>query len=1818
MADGNDKKTNVQIEITPYIDEKKVDKEIQEKIDKKLKDYSKNGYIKLPVEVENFKYKKQTTTKSGLTRGVDYSKLQKAQDELISNWNKLSKQGFSSREEDVLNVLKSFRNYQRTARDQYKDSRTGENDDMQVLKIRNTIGKQISNYFTRVMGNVPIGDDKKGMFTGAKNDQLFEKYAKQAIIKYKAAQGAGVDLSKDKLTEEDKKAIIKYEKEAIAKKLVEERKYEQDHKEEIIKAEKKAIEKIEKERLKNAKNAVQLPKSDTPVEEVKLTATKVENLSAPTDYQQTKEDKQADKRFIKGLERGAPARRFNTPHNEINMGVRGQVWDPTYLTEDFMRKMERGGTYVDTNSLLRQTMAALPEEIKKAVESLVVRIDKDEAMKKFNQFDSSEKKQFAKLAGQIGMSKLLLVNVAKVQNALMAGKEGVTPEDLKNAIAVATADAVEHGKSEIAAENYKKAVISIGNMLMARYDNTKDSVGGTKGEGLRGVGKNYEEVASTLKDVFKEFENTANDLFKRAIKEFPDYYSNTSSKKETKQRKPTVFEQTFNAKLSELTALMDSSGKTLGDLFNYTLTGNAIEEISDAKQIKASRTAIDVAKFNEEAGLDSEAAATTLLGQQNTANRLNGEIKDLLYEIFSMISEAIAPTSKKGGKGGGGNKPPITGPLGTSAEGGGPGGYQSILLQITRSLNNIDVNVGNILQKLINPEARIPTNALTTVPGEGVKTHEPPKDAIRDRTDHNKFANEKRNREYVKEQIRAEVHGSIEKYLAEKHKKEEQRQLEQEALERASGRISSEVDMSKVVTSEPSFFGKLKDDIKRSLSPKSEAERIMNMNRLKQMRLRAQRMEIFGENQGRNLTDTGDKARIKRYRKLWNRSGAENPELFQNVKLTQGFNRDRTVDTTEILKGLNKVLSGSEMFKAQTGGTLKNLVGSMFGYIGMDSLEKSRAQAEGLNQVMANVRKEVIDLVQGIQAKEMTLKGMEDMGKARFDDKGNLIKEKSSAMAEKTFLDLEEQKMVLKSALAEVGMIDQVVSKTGGKIKKIIKNIGFVMPELMSNNTILQNINAGLDKNGKALKFQKRTAEILNYSFQLMSRHIGQMVKNWMLQLNPLTQIKKLFSDFSSYDPKWQRTMNVIKYNLRDIVKPFVEWIAQKLVNVIGFLDIISMKMQEAFGRKPISLFDQENAKKVKETYEDMYDISASFDELHDVGSSASENNPDNLLGAIYNPQLSQNWKDLADKIGTLFADVIKGDLGFGDAMKQILGIAWQGIKTLWNEIIWPVMKSGVGELLAWILGAFVAWQGLKLIGKLLWNAVTGHFTASAGTSLLKNLFTDANGIVGIGRNLGTLLAGGILAVVGTMALSDAINDSWNQGSKDAVTGEKMNLTDKQTGMDALQGALGGAGAVLGGGMIAAALGASVALGPLVAVAAGVAALAAVVVVGAEAWAYHSKQNKIANNEMLEAEDYAEQAAAANEKLAEVNQMVANATNLQNTQQEKLNQLEEEYGISLEYVNEKVALAGGNTDILTQKEKALYDQGILTQESIANYNRLLEIQLELQNQALWAKEQEAIALDMEAGNYELAALRIEQAELQGVITTEEATKKRIQLYKETGESERSNLLQNLTPEQRRLMLEYTNATDDELGELARIWNESSENTRNALLDGVGPETQAEFERRMDDIDRIVEEHQGFWQGVGDTIKEIFTFGQADTWTYNGEVKYYKEGYDTKHTVASMAVGTNYVPSDGLVYLHQGEAVIPKKYNNPYQPGTLSSEERAYMQQMISTMKSLDGTMKQGISVNGQFVQRGSDLVAVVNKTNSQTGANLISNAAYAR
>ena len=1947
-----DKKTKVVYELEPEINEEKVEKEMS-KVDKIAKKHIKeiaNGYIKLADEVANYKYPKQTVSKSGITRGTDYSKLQKAQDDLISNWKKLSKQGFSSRDEDVLDVLRSFRQYQNTAKSHYSDRPYGaENEDHQLSRIRTTIGKQITKYFTRVMGNVPIDGDKRGMFTGTKSNELFERYAKEALQKFKAAQAAGVDLSKDEpLTAEDKAAILKYEKEllkdAMAKKVMAEREYEKKHYKQIKKAEEKALEKIAKQRAEDAKNAIQLPKGKTP--DVVLTSTEVEDLSKPREDTRTAEEKQADKRddrrTIRGFESGATARKFNTPGNEINLGYRQQAWNPAYLTKDLLQKMERGGTYVDTNSLLRQTAQYLPQAIKHAMETLVVKIDKDETSRVFNEFDASEKKEWSKQANEIGMSRLLLMNVAKVQGALMAGRKDTTADTLKDAITVALADAIQHGKSEIAAENYNKAITSITNMLMNRYSNMKDRIGSnvrrSNGEGEPddpeiGVGRNYEEVKATLQEVFKEFQETSEQLLKVAVKQYPEFYGGKATKA-TKEKKLTVFDQAFNQKLSELSNVMTNSGKTLSSLFNYSLTENASERMADTKELKAARQSIDIAKADAEDGLNSEANTSTLFSHQMSTNRLSGEIKDLLYDIFSMISSAISVKPSKGGKGNNIN-PPNIGTTGGPGEQGGPGSYQSILLQITKSLNNIDVNVGNILQSIIRETGYIPNNLPALVEGQGVKDIPIEKDPIVDKTRHDRLHNEKLKREMEVdyEQRAKEIEAE------EKAKKKEQRKLNREAKKRASGGITSKVEQSKVEASTPGLFGKIQDGIRKSLKPMTEAERIMNANAAEQMKMRAQRLEMFGENNGRTLSDTGDKAKVKRTKQLFGwqyKSDDKNKELFQDVRLTKGFNAERTVDTTKILSTLSKVLSGPEMFKAQTGGAWRNLIGSMTGYIGMPSLEKSRAEAEGLNQIMANVRKEVLDLVQSIQAKEMTLKGMQDMGTAKFDKQGRISADSSSA-AQKTFLDLEEQKGVLKAALAEVTMIDQVVGTTGGKVHKIIKQLGFVMPELMQNNTILQNINAGLDKNGKALKFQKRTAEVLNYSFQLMSRHIGQMVKNWMMQLNPLTQIKKAFSDFASYDVKWQRTMNVIKYNIRRIIRPFMEWLAQQFVNLIGLANALIKGIGKAFGQN-WDLFDKDaaNTEKMREDFEAMRDVSAGFDELHDIGSDATTD----FSGDIYTPQWTSIYETIENfgkKVGDIFKtikDIVSG-MNFWDwlilagaalggflALKWLLGLFGKGKNPLQSVADgFKTLEKAVGwALLIWAFTEFTKalTDFVECMKSADWDDIAKSLIMLGGAFAL--LFAGIAGVQGITKLLGTTSGElfGLSALVGVFALFvkaiipfiECIRDLGDEkveviaaslmtlaaafialiGGVAGVEGiTKLIALDWQSllGLSAVVGALDLFVAAivpfletvgqLGdekwsaiGGMVTGLVGAFVAL------ASGVALVSKFftamdwkaigqlyVVAGAFEvfmFALIPFVNAIKGVPFETLAGGAILIAGAFIALGAAIAIMAPALTM-------LNWSSLAMGVIL------MAAMAGIIWVLAEFTKSL--QGLTSEQLTAGlgllagaittislaigilaavFTALVTTGIGAAAIALLALVLGVVALVIvaiadlvraigEAG----AGIKLICEGIAGVVT---AIGEQLSNYVKTVGEAIAGIIEAIANGIKTVLEPIMDFMDSVMGkvvDLAKTIAQEIGETVRTVIETVGEVVLGIVDAIVNAIPNLLDSIIDFINELGPAINNFVDgFIQAVTKMVNFAVSAFEYilniGVDVINGLISAAntvpgvnigyasrvsiprfvpayeVGTNYVPNDGLAYLHKGEAVIPKKYNQPYQQATLSAEEKAYMSQMIKTMKSLDGTMQQGINVKGQFVQRGSDLVAVVNKTKSQSGADLLSNVAYAR
>lgn len=1037
---------------------------------------------------------------------------------------------------------------------------------------------------------------------------------------------------------------------------------------------------------------------------------------------------------------------------------------------------------------------------------------------------------------------------------------------------------------------------------------------------------------------------------------------------------------------------------------------------------------------------------------------------------------------------------------------------------------------------------------------------------------------------------------------------------------------------------------------------------IVNASSEEQDRMAAERVKIWGMNNGRNPNDTGDIAGMRRILELYrtNKASIEsNPELMQKIKLTEGIE----VDTTEITKALNKALSGKQMRNAQMGGSIpRQILGSFTGFIGMPSLEKSKAQADGLNQILGNINKALNSVLANIQMHETTLAGMEKTGEVEFDDQGYMTKGSSSAR--KTLADLEESKYVLETIRADLLANEQIIKRTGNDYGQMTKQLSFTSPVLRDNNAILRNINAGLDKGGKALKFQTRMGEILNYTFQLISRSVGQWFKKILSMLNPLNiiknafrtitgWIKSAFQDFAGYDVKWQRTMNVIKINFQRAIKPAMEWIAQKLVNIIGFFNIISMKVQEAFGQVPVDLFDQAGAaaEKIHRELEEGANVTAGFDELHDIGSDNTGAN--DLLGDIYKPQLSQEWIDRANEIGDLLAGLIKGEKTLGEVLGRIFEMVVEVLGKI-AKAIWDwFKKTSIGKwitehwktLLATLLGIFLAWKLLKIAGKLIWNALTSNLTGEAFGSVLgklgvkfmdiftatqfgsdfvrgiKAMFTSG-GMIGTfkmgGASLGAVFAQALVAVVGVAIAGIAIgvggdkmrkNTAYNEGI-DSVGGDEK---DKKSNVGAAIGTTLGttAGLALTGLAIGGPIGAAIGAG--IGVIAGV-----LTTVLAPAIEKAEIKARDMNNELQKIEYYEGQVQGASSQVDLFDEQLQLLKESLDLSTQKVYEQGEKLGISKTRMDELVkATQDGTftTDMLSGSEVQL--SGSLTdlaqkQEHTTEVTKKLE---EAQKKLLKAQTELSIAQDIEAGNFELAAARIELAEAQGVYSTEDATKKRIQLYKQGGEEERKELLQDLTPEQRKRMLEYEGVTDKELAELAKIWNKSSTDTQNALLKGVDDQTISKFKGQMNKIDDEIKSHQSFWQGVGDTLAEIFTFGNATTWTYNGEAKYYKE--QNKVKIQKNALGTNWVESDGLAYLHQGEAIIPKKYNQPYQPTDNSRLENA-INQLNQQVAQISNKVNDGIAVRGQFVQRGSDLVATVEKANNRMSNNILNNKVYAR
>ena len=1682
-----DKETGLNIPVSAVADKDSA-KEAVNELTKGILSSLKDGYIEIPAELK--------VPIKGASKD-----LEKAQKDVINQWEKTFKEGFSSSAKDLDNLTAAYQRFKKLAGQQHKANTK------QSRGISAIMGEPIQAYSM---------SKREAQAKGKEIRKELEKAQKRS--------------TKQNITSEEKKLL--------------------------------------KEEIDNA--------------------IKQENKRRGYD------------KLSKELRRGTSRARGSTPGADINLGMRSPVMGGPYLSKDSLLKSEISPYGNIDESRRAKELAEIRE---KERESLKTKIDKDYKIGgKDNKIGlrGSDRSQSGTEYELI--KKALLTEVAKLQSGLIKGKPDATSQKLIDQVLANLTYDEEQGVDPL------KSIMGIHNMLQKTFD-TKGKIGTTDGT-TRGECKNQEEANETLKQIYKilgQFIDARQSVVEN-IRNISDTLTSTRS---------SNTESLYSRELNRITNSdqMQAMKESLRPLESeMTNVGRSIK-IGNTKEAVEFDQSEKISKENKDINRDT---ARTV--KKDAATGFNTDSKaDTLIQLVSSILQVLQKGISINDK----SKPSKEKELTKEQE----ETQDKTLNNKSQKTKDYSIEMEKAWKSLENSIDPIRAQ-MSLIPMSGT------------------FKNYYEGTDIVKQQRKA--------------REQEEKRRKQEEDERAK------VQKSTIYASplRQGIRAKLEGAFDDLIGTTKRYEKILKANAEEQDAMAAERIKTYGLNNGRNPNDTGDIAGMRRILQLYrtNKESIEqNPELAQKIQLTPG----RTVDTTEITKALNEALSGKNMRNAQMGGSIpRQILGGMTAFIGMPSLEKSRAQADGLNQILGNINNALQSVLINIQTKETELAGMEASGQAKFTKEGYLTSDSTSA-AFKTLADLEEEKLVLDSIKADLLANDKIVDQTGGKFSKLVKNLSFTSPVLKENNGILRNINSGLDKNGKALKFQTRMGEILNYTFQLMSRSIGQMFKNWLSMLNPLNIIKRMFEDFASYDPKWQRTMNVIKNNFREIILPFMEKIAQFLVNIIGFLDIISMKIQEAFGYTPISLFDQKNANDFKKTYEEISNITAGFDELHDIGSSGGENDPDNLLGEIYKPQLSQEWIDLANKIGDLFADVIKGDLGFGEAMLRILEILGQTLALIAKKI-WDWFKqTAIGkwitehwkELLAGLLAIFLAWKGLKIFGPMLLKALFGGFTSGAignifskvggwitkalsGSAIgrgvlqgftdmvtgqgglvksLKFAFTNPNLISqmgGWGEMLGMIFVQGLTAILGgTIAVAgistgykmNANNTAYNIGLEEAGGNEE----DKKSNFWGT--ALGTATGGIGGGIVAGALFGSGA-GPIGTIVGAVSGF--LISSLAPAIETVTVKGKEMNNELLKIEQYEGRVQGATTSVEEFTEVQNQMSQALENQTNKVYTQGEQLGISKTRMDELVASVQNgtyHTGMLSDTEMNL--AGNLEQLSaLQTKNKDATDQLTEAKRKLQAAEMDlSIAQDIEADNYELAAARIENAFTSGVYTADEAGKQMAMLLKQTNGEMKANLLEDMTPEMRKNFLNYVNTTDQGKKDLVKIYDELSEDAKEALSEDYSELFGEQIQGALDEGQKVIDNTELDWshpfQSLGKVLGNIWDLftGGGNTNSNNNNSKSVK--------TASFAVGTNYVPNDGLAYLHQGEAVIPKKYNQPYQPNTM---DQAYVDQIITTVRALDNTIKQGINVKGEFRQKGTDLVATVKKVENRNGNQPLNNPVFAR
>lgn len=799
-------------------------------------------------------------------------------------------------------------------------------------------------------------------------------------------------------------------------------------------------------------------------------------------------------------------------------------------------------------------------------------------------------------------------------------------------------------------------------------------------------------------------------------------------------------------------------------------------------------------------------------------------------------------------------------------------------------------------------------------------------------------------------------------------------------------------------------------------------------------------------------------------------------------------------------------------------------------------------------------------LMADIQADETEVRRLQDeLSKLNSGDFKKQVEELQAklAEAEDNFKSISKE---ITSGENNEQKLNVALQETQALITEIERKADELQQDMQQNPQKTEMMNEALAKQQEQLDNSKKRLNVFaRFSMRIFKRIGTNIVSQIASIMNPITNLRKAWSSWlDRFDNKaWSNTFEVIQYNLVSVIAPILEKIANLILKITAMANVLTKKFVG------VDLFDKSawSAEKLKKGVDS---VTSSLDELHSVSDNPDDNNTIFDKGLDTDNLISSKTEQTIENFGNKAKKVWDGVTGFvknHPILTAGLVGAWL-TKGLWAPAVGGLIGKGIKHLFGGSQVATEAAAGAATTGSI--------WTTKFGTVIKKGLGVAA---VAVGTHF-------------TGKTAQHMKKYWNTMG----TGEKVlyGLGNAASIATAAIGgfAVGGVPGAIGGAVIA-----------------GLNGL----------W----KAGTTASNSIKSVKDATNDYNNTLQYSQELETNYAEGLLTLGQARDQLNYLEQQAGISAEELAKQVQNGSLSVDNMTTAQLQLYGAYLQTQQMEQQIQQMQEERIKVAKQLRDDTLELALANGEQSDSYDELVDKIHEYVTSGEMDMDEA------------KEYFSRAMSNMTLEEQRLFLQ--NLPDD-LKSAASDWDNWSQETMDKANDMKGILTKA-AEGWGIIFNKAGELLTGFFKNVGDTFSKI---GEkvdsakkkiASGWNNSGITKVGNfitgQGWQTnaekeakKKKLASYDVGTNYVPNDQLALVHQGEAIIPAKYNKGYQPQ--DNGLTVTISELRAELASLRNQMAQGINVSGEFKQRGNDLVAVVERGKNKNGNQPLSNPAYAR